>query len=88
LEQAGSKTIEINGKRMAAKRWLGTALWQAIMNGVVQLPNGIEFPMTGQDWLELVRWLYGQVDGPPRNETDVNMSGGLDVVIRWPEQTD
>jgi len=68
LARAGSKTIEdADGKRRSGKRIVARLLWQAATTGVVQFPDAKEtivIPLS--DWLGIVRFLYGHIDGPPK----------------------
>jgi hypothetical protein len=90
LERAGSKTYSFNGKTVAAKRALASMLWQAAMTGTITLPpdeNGkVRYKdLPPKEYIDLVKWLYNQIDGPPKSETDVNLSGV--VGIRWDLET-
>jgi len=80
LEKAGSKTIDVNGKRVAGKRWLAQAVWEGVTTGAVEFPNEDDKPKTlelgPQDWLALMKWVYQHIDGPPKNQLELTGEGG------------
>lgn len=68
LARAGSKTAEdCDGKRRSGKRIVARLLWQAATTGVVQFPDSKEtMALSLSDWLGIVKFLYGHIDGPPK----------------------
>ena len=81
LAKAGGKKILRDGKNVPARDVLAALLWQAITTGEVkfdspdpahQLPPRIIEP---KDWVGLVRFVYGQIDGPPPAAVDVTSNG-------------
>lgn len=82
LEAAGSTTIEVGGKKVAGKRLVASLAWELAATGKVTLPDGRIMHADITDWLAAVKWLYGQVDGPPKQMTEVSGPGGGPVLIR------
>ncbi len=77
LSRAGAATVEVNGRRMSGRRWLARALWELVTTGKSCFPDGgasIEVDNIG--WFEIVKWIFGQVDGPPRQDMDVTLRRG------------
>jgi hypothetical protein len=70
LERAGSRTVEVDGKKVSGKRWLADALWQLTTTGTVTLPTGRVLVVEPKDWLETVKWLYVHIDGPAKQQTE------------------
>lgn len=77
LEAAGSRTIEVDGKRVSGKRALADALWQAAMQGATTLydADGTRLEFAPRDWLDIAKFLYAQIDGPPKQEHDITSNG-------------
>jgi len=70
LERAGKKTVLVAGKKIARSRFLADAVWQAIVEKKVNMPDGTEMMVGTDDWWDAVEFLYKHVDGPPRDELD------------------
>jgi len=83
LARAGSKTIEdADGKRRSGKRIMARLLWQAATTGSVQFPKRKETMIIPfSDWLGIVKFIYGHIDGPPKQALDVT-TGGEPLVLR------
>jgi hypothetical protein len=89
LERAGSKTVEVDGKHVSGKRFMGKALFEIITTGETRLANGREIVAGPQAWLEIVKFVYSQIDGPPPKE--LNVGGQPDnplLVVNWDAATD
>ena len=80
LEKAGGKTVEINGKRIARKRFLADAIWQAITEREIALPNGEVMKVGPDDWWDAVQFIYKHIDGPPKQE--IGVDGSL-TLLSW-----
>lgn len=75
LRRAGSQTLEVDGKRISGKRLIARMLWELATRGESKFPDGRELKVGGQGWLDIVKFLYAQIDGPPRAEVDVTTDG-------------
>lgn len=80
LEKAGSKTVEVDGKKVSGKRLVASMAWELVATGRVRLSDGRELVADLKDWFEVVKWIYAQVDGPPKGEVDLT-SGGKPVTF-------
>ena len=86
LEKGGSKTVDLDGKRVSGKRLLVRYVWEALLYGQVTLapltpdakPEVLIF--SPSDWKDLVKWLYAQVDGPPKVEADIDHALTIKIV--------
>ena len=87
LERAGSSTIEVDGKRISGKRLVARLLWEIAKTGKATLADGREIVAGPQGWLDVVKFLYSQVDGPPPK--DLNIGGQEDnpfiIDVVWDE---
>ena len=80
LERAGSATIEVEGKRISGKRLVARLVWEALTTGVLSLPIEAGAPpvrrvICSDEWITLAKWVFAQIDGPPRAEIDVTSDG-------------
>ena len=85
LEAAGSKSVEVDGKRIPGKKHVAGLAWQLANTGTLTLPNGRVLAVAGIDeWLAVVKWVYGQVDGPPKQVTELTgeNGGALALVVK------
>lgn len=80
LSVAGAKSLKVDGKSIAGRRLVAQLAWEMVTTGAITFPGseGSRWVST-EDWLAAVKWLYGQIDGPPKLETSVEMSGSLEV---------
>jgi hypothetical protein len=75
LAEAGSKTVEYNGKNVARKRVLASLLWEAATTGKTTMSSGVELQLSPQDWIVITKLLYNQIDGPPVHAIDITSQG-------------
>ena len=83
LDKAGGTTLEVDGKRVAGRRLVARYLWEAATVGTVTMVDGKVLKLSPRDWLELVKWLYAQIDGPPKHEVDVTSAGEALNIQAW-----
>ena len=50
-------------------------LWEGASTGKTTMPDGSVLELGPTDWFALVRFLYGQIDGPPIKQLDVTSNG-------------
>ena len=91
LERAGSKTVERDGKRISGKRLIAVCCWELAKTGETTLPGGKKLEVDDhKEWLDLVRFIYQHIDGPPKAELDVTTGGDrltIEYVNDWRENT-
>jgi hypothetical protein len=72
LEKAGSRTIPHGDQKLSRKKILAEMLWEGAINGKVTLPydpalmKQREMVLDGDDWFDVVKFLYAHIDGPPK----------------------
>lgn len=70
LQKAGNGRSRVGDKRKSRKNLLADMLWAAVMTGEVLLTPEYGPPrliaLTGGDWFDAVKFLYNQIDGPPK----------------------
>lgn len=87
LERAGKRRVLHGDKQKARKQALAEMLWQAAMTGEVLLtsPYGPArlVVLSGDDWFEAVKFIYAQVDGPPKMGVFDEIAEDRDIEIRF-----
>lgn len=90
LTRAGSATVDVDGKRKAGRQVMARMVWQGILTGEVEFPDGKKMRLAPQDWKDFVKWLYGHIDGPPtmNANVDVNATGTMKVIVEYADNDD
>jgi hypothetical protein len=87
LERAGAASLDINGKRVSGKQLLARLAWEAATTGKVTFPA--ESPegdarvvgLDADQWMQVLKFLYTQVDGPPKQNLEVSGLDGAPLAI-------
>jgi hypothetical protein len=74
LERAGAKSVEVDGKAVSGKQLVARMVWEGVASRVVSFPDGALMTLDADQWLILVKWVYAQIDGPPKQQMEV---GGI-----------
>jgi len=82
LKRAGGKAVEANGKKVAGHRLIARLIWDLLTTGHTEFPDKTELRLAPKDWLELVRWVYSQIDGPPPTKLEHMGADGGEFTIR------
>ena len=73
--KGGSRVVDVDGKQRGGKHIVARALWELAATGKTELMNedGVKVLEVGaKGWFEIVKWLYSQIDGPPRQQLDID----------------
>jgi Family of unknown function (DUF5681) len=71
LSKTGDRKVDVAGKKVSSKQLIALLLWEIATTGRAIFPDKTELEVSPRDWLETVKWLFGQIDGPPpRPEPD------------------
>lgn len=76
LEKAGAVGLDVNGQRVSGKRLLASLLWEGATTRRVTFPGGEVCTLGIDDWLGLAKFIYQQVDGPPKQNLELAGPGG------------
>jgi len=72
------------GDFVERRRFLARLLWDAATMGETTLPSGEVLTFAPKEWLEVVKMIYQQIDGPVKpvtpNESDEDETRGAQVV--------
>ena len=70
------------GERISGKRLLARAVAEGLLTGKIVLPVGVAdesgavkvkvYEVKGDGWIDLLKWLYAQVDGPPKAQLELS----------------
>lgn len=80
-ERALTALLETSGTA-TEKRAVAKLAWRLATTGVLTLPDGRTLDADLDQWLAAVKWLYGQVDGPPKQGLEVTGADGGPVMVR------
>lgn len=75
LETALNKTVDTAEGRVKRKRIIAEHITLAATEGRVVLPDGETMELGPREWIDLLKWLYAHIDGPPRAELDITTDG-------------
>ena len=70
LEVAGARTIETDEGRLAQRKVAIGNIWKAATHGRVEFPDGRALQLFSKDYVELVKFLFSHIDGPPKQQVD------------------
>jgi hypothetical protein len=87
LETAGSVTIERDGQRLSGKRLVAVLLWDIAKTGTCTLPSGKVYNVDGAAWFDVVKFLYAQIDGPPKQVNELTGADGGVLLIEFVTKT-
>jgi hypothetical protein len=87
LEEAGKVKTTWLGKDKRRYEVIAEIVWQGLMSGEITLPNSKKvIVLSLTDWKDLAKWLYTQVDGPPRQEVDLTTNDKPDTQLTEEER--
>lgn len=80
---ASGGLIELpDGTKIERREYVAHALWDLVTYGSVTLLDGGSISVHNWSaWFEVTKWLYGQLDGPPKPELPAGLSPTAPVVI-------
>ncbi len=85
LKRAGSHTVEVDGKKITGKHLVALKLWELATTGQTTLPDGTEDgrKLTAEPagWFDIVKFVYGQIDGAPSQNLQVSGTDGGPVEL-------
>lgn len=81
LRNKGDDFREVDGKRVRGNQIVARLIWESATTGRVVFPDGRELALDADQWLGVIKFVYGQIDGPPRQEVGLSGADGGPVVI-------
>ena len=75
IKRAGKVTALWEDGNKSRAEILAELVWQGLMAGEIVLPGGVKLALSSGEWKDLAKWLYSQVDGPPRLDVDLTTEG-------------
>ena len=82
LDKAGRRMLDLpDGSRLSAKRLIARYLIDLALAGETTLVTGVGIKVADtEDWFNVIKFLYAQIDGPPKAEVDLT-SGGESLAL-------
>jgi hypothetical protein len=81
LERAGAKTLTVGGKKVSGKQLAARMAWELVTTGKTAFPDGREIKADFREWFEAVKWIYAQIDGPPKQAHELTGEDGGAIPI-------
>lgn len=78
LETAGDLEVSFKGTpdvKLARKQILAKMIWEVVTTGQTTLINGKTLKVAGDDWFNVVQFLYKHIDGAPTLNIDHTSDG-------------
>lgn len=78
LEAAGDIEVNFKGNpdaKLARKEVLAKMLWEIVTTGQTTMINGKTLKVVGDDWFNVVQFLYKHIDGAPTLNIDATSNG-------------
>ena len=75
LEKAGNKTLIVGDKKVSRSKFLANAIWQAVTEKHIDMPDGTQMDVGPDDWWDAVQFIYKHIDGPPKQAVDLTSGG-------------
>lgn len=73
LRGAEMLTHDRNGTEVSNKELLAKLVWEAVTTGEVHFQGADCIVLAKREWVDTVRFIYNQVDGPPKKAMDLNI---------------
>jgi hypothetical protein len=81
LERGGKRKVVVEGGDIIEGRKLvSNMLWDVVTTGTLKLPDGKTMEAEPKEWFEIVKFIYSQIDGPPRATIGITDNDGNDVL--------
>lgn len=74
LKRTLGHRVELDGKKISGKRVLARMVVNLLLTGDATFPGGKKLEISGRDWVELTKWLYGHIDGSKQEITGADNS--------------
>lgn len=73
LDMAGRKKMRTAGGKLVPRNAVvAELLWEAATLGRVEMPDGLPRVLAPKEWIDVVKFLYSQIDGPPKPVADTD----------------
>jgi hypothetical protein len=74
LAKAGGRTlVGRDGVRLRRDEVLAELVWEAATLGTINMGDGKPRVLGPKEWIDIVKFIYGQIDGPPKQQVDINV---------------
>lgn len=80
LKRAASTKYPHGDQMVAAKTLFANNIWQGLATGKIEFEDAV-IPLEASDYIALARLVLNQIDGPPRQDAEVNVQGVSDGAL-------
>ncbi len=74
LERGGNVKIQTEQGEISAKKMVVARIWEGLATGVLTFGQNV-IALDSDDYIAMLRFVFTQVDGPPKGEVDVTSAG-------------
>jgi hypothetical protein len=82
LEKTGNKLVWVDGKEIPGKDLLVQLIWEAVTKREFTFPDGVIVSLNAEDWITMVKFLFAQIDGPPKQQLEHSGNNGGPIEIK------
>lgn len=79
LEAAGGRMVDTDDGRVSRRKLAIEGVWQGITEGKVAFPDGTQITLDGAQYAAMLKFVFGQIDGPPKSEVALTGKDGADI---------
>ena len=83
LEKAGNVRVDAVDGALARKTFLADLLWSGATTKKLAFPDGSVVELNAEDWFSIAKFLYSQIDGAPKQTTEVNRKNGKPLQVQY-----
>lgn len=80
LKRAANQKYPSGDQMLAAKTLFASNIWQGLATGKITFDDAV-IPLEASDYIALARLVLTQIDGPPRQDAEVNVKGVSDGAL-------
>ena len=79
LEKAGNVRVDAVDGALARKTFMADLLWSGATTKKLAFPDGSVVELNAEDWFSIAKFLYSQIDGAPKQTTEVSGKDGKPI---------
>ena len=83
LEKAGNVRVYAVDGALARKTFLADLLWSGATTKKLSFPDGSVVELNAEDWFSIAKFLYSQIDGAPKQTTEVSGKDGKPLQVQY-----
>ena len=68
------------GAEIERREVMAEIVAQLVSQGHAKFPDGTSLEIAPREWLDLVKWVYAQIDGPPKNDDELRKLTDAEII--------